>query len=93
LHAARRWIEAAESKISAAAIVVCVHVNLKVAVVDAAGDEGGGGGEDCDDDKTMMITMILLSCWYSHVGQLLAFMSLPNYLKPKRNQNSLTIAF
>jgi hypothetical protein len=51
LHAARRWIAAAESKIAAAAIVVCVHVKLKVAVVDAAGYEGGGGGEARDDDN------------------------------------------
>ena len=63
MHAARRWIAAAESKISAAAIVVCVHVNLKVALVDAAGDEGGGGGEDCDDDSHCAV-MIIITIMY-----------------------------
>ncbi len=51
MHEARRWTAAAESKIEAEAIVVCVHVKVKVAVVDAAGDEGGGGGEARNDDN------------------------------------------
>jgi hypothetical protein len=67
LHAARRWIAAAESKISAAAIVVCVHVNLKVAVVDAAGDEGGGGADDDknndDHNNHTELLVCMFACW------------------------------